>query len=151
MREELDKKLCEKYPKIFRDRNADMKTTAMCWGFSCGDGWYLLIDKLCSSLQWDTDTNKYPQVIALQVKEKFGTLRFYYSFDCSENAGKEDERTSVRRCSEMDGAVQFAESMSSVICMECGNTYGTGVKPYGGWYLSLCDGCGKERIDEVKK
>ena len=34
MREELDKLLCEKYPLLFKDRNADMRTTAMCWGFA---------------------------------------------------------------------------------------------------------------------
>lgn len=151
MREELDKKLCEKYPKIFRDRDGDMRTTAMCWGFSCGDGWYLLIDKLCSSLQWDTDKNRYPQVVATQVKEKFGTLRFYYSLEHGEFEGENNQLELIRRCSEMDGAIQFAESMSSVICMGCGAMYGTGVKSYRGWYLSLCEECGKERTDEDKK
>jgi hypothetical protein len=38
MREELDKKLVEKYPKIFAQRFDDMRTTAMCWGFDCDDG-----------------------------------------------------------------------------------------------------------------
>ena len=33
MRQELDQLLCERYPKIFANRHADMKTTAMCWGF----------------------------------------------------------------------------------------------------------------------
>ena len=47
MRKELDEALCAKYPLIFRDRNAPMTQTAMCWGFSCGDGWYTIIDVLC--------------------------------------------------------------------------------------------------------
>jgi hypothetical protein len=38
MKQELDEQLCAKYPKIFVNRHADMKTTAMCWGFECGDG-----------------------------------------------------------------------------------------------------------------
>ena len=50
MRKDLDEALCAKYPLIFQDRNADMRTTAMCWGFECGDGWYNLIDVLCSKL-----------------------------------------------------------------------------------------------------
>ncbi len=37
MREELDKLLCEKYPRMFVNRNADMRETAMCWGFEHGD------------------------------------------------------------------------------------------------------------------
>lgn len=63
MTRELDEKLCEKYPKIFANRHGDMRTTAMCWGFSCGDGWYWLIDRLCSNLQWNTDHNNKSYVI----------------------------------------------------------------------------------------
>ena len=43
MKDELDNKLCEKYPKIFKMRNASMQETAMCWGFP-GDGWFNIID-----------------------------------------------------------------------------------------------------------
>ena len=39
MNEILDKQLCEKYPLLFKDRNGDMRTTAMVWGFCHGDGW----------------------------------------------------------------------------------------------------------------
>ena len=38
MKDELDKQLCEKYPKIFKDRYAPMTETCMCWGFDIGDG-----------------------------------------------------------------------------------------------------------------
>ena len=40
MKKELDEKLCADYPLIFQDRNKPMNQTAMCWGFSCGDGWH---------------------------------------------------------------------------------------------------------------
>jgi len=53
MRKELDEALCAKYPLIFKDRNADMRTTAMCWGLECGDGWYNIIDVLCGLLTSD--------------------------------------------------------------------------------------------------
>jgi len=46
-----------------------------------------------------------PQVVATQVKEKFGTLRFYY--DGGDSA--------------IDGMVRMAESMSGVTCETCGN------------------------------
>jgi hypothetical protein len=46
-------------------------------GDACGDGWFDLIDTLCERLQFWTDRNKAPQVVAHQVKEKFGTLCFY--------------------------------------------------------------------------
>mgnify|MGYP003338238573 FL=1 len=75
MRKELDEKLCEKYPLIFKNRHGDMRTTAMCWGFDVGDGWYNIIDVLCGMLysdyhqakeryedtkEWFEDTGHYP-------------------------------------------------------------------------------------------
>ena len=72
MREELDAALVTKFPKIFANRYGDLRETAMVWGFSCDDGWYWLIEELCAALQWDTDKNKHPQIVATQVKEKFG-------------------------------------------------------------------------------
>ena len=44
MREELDKQLCEKYPLLFKNRNAPMTETCMCWGFEHGDGYSALIE-----------------------------------------------------------------------------------------------------------
>lgn len=104
MTPELDKALCEKYPKIFADRNRSMTITAMCWGFDVGDGWYALIDVLCEELQRETDQQGAPQVIATQVKEKYGGLRFY--------VGCAEERQMAM--------IDFAEALSYRICEECG-------------------------------
>lgn len=51
MREELDKKLCETYPHMFQNRHKSMQETCMCWGFSCGDGWYKILDSLCGQIE----------------------------------------------------------------------------------------------------
>ena len=126
MTPELDKQLCEKYSKIFRDRHAPMTQTAMCWGFDCDDGWYNIIDALCYQIQqyleWRNmdNPNPIPQVVAEQVKEKFGTLRFYM------HGG--DER--------IDGMVRMAEAMSAVTCEQCGNP---GKLRGHGWYYTACD------------
>lgn len=61
-----------------------------------------------------------PQVIASQVKEKFGTLRFYYY-------GGDDY---------CRGLENMAESMSAVTCEDCGNT---GKHLAQGWYRTLCE------------
>jgi len=173
MDQKLDELLCEKYPKIFANRHADMTTTCMCWGFSCGDGWFNILDQLCGNIQhhidWSVKNNAsdiefekmraaavagdltlfnkeyatmspefvtrmksdllkmkpreiraaVPQVVAAQVKEKFGTLRFYYS-------GGDNV---------IDGMVRMAESMSGVTCEECGNS---GKSYGGGWITTLC-------------
>ena len=130
MREELDEALCAKYPDIFRDRHGDMRTTAMCWGFECGDGWYHIIDATCALIQNHEYNNKLnnvvmPPVIATQVKEKYGTLRFYYD-------GGDDY---------IDGVVAMAEYMSEVSCETCG---APGKLRDSGWMRTLCDEHAKE-------
>ena len=130
MRKELDEALCKKYPEIFRDRNGDMRTTAMCWGFECGDGWYNVIDAACAMIQNREYNNrrngiKMPPVVATQVKEKYGTLRFYYT-------GGDDY---------IDGVVAMAEYMSEVTCETCG---APGKLRDSGWVRTLCDEHAKE-------
>lgn len=139
MRRELDKLLCELHPKIFRDRHAPMDQTAMCWGFDCGDGWYNIINTLCHQIQsYIDDRNsrrefllqKNPhnipipdevhQVVAVQIKEKFGTLRFYT------DGG--DETT--------NGMIRMAEAMSAVTCEECG---APGKFRGTSWFYTACD------------
>jgi len=129
MKNELDKQLVEKYPKIFAQRHDDMRTTAMCWGFECGDGWYWLIDNLCGSIQGYIDNNKHlkiQQVVATQVKEKYGGLRFYF------NGGDEL----------IDGMVWLTESLSVEMCETCGSTQN--VTQTKGWITTICENCLKK-------
>lgn len=135
MREELDQLLVQKYPKIFRDRNRSERETLMCWGFCHGDGWFDIIERVCSSIQhhvdWkrrnhpelsDEEFDQEHQVVAVQVKEKFGGLRFYVD-------GADDY---VR------GVIEMAESMSYRTCEDCGDK---ACKRPGGWIRTLCDKC----------
>ena len=138
MREELDKLLCEKYPKMMVNRNKNMQETCMCWGFECGDGWFNILNQLMSNIQHHIDWNnqnfekgykQYKQVTQVtldQVKEKFGTLRFYYT-------GGDDE---------ISGMVRMAESMSGVTCEGCGNL---GERRGGGWVHTYCTPCEEQR------
>ena len=158
MKRELDEALCAKYPLIFKDRNADMRTTCMCWGLECGDGWYNIIDVLCGLLtsdyrqaesrydfikdklgqpRWvsskelvtqeqideakaklEEETLKVP--VAVQVKEKFGGLRFYVQ-------AATDKHYQY---------ISFAESMSYRTCESCG---AAGKTYTDGWHTTLCD------------
>lgn len=125
MKQELDKLLCERYPKMMVNREKSMMETCMCWGFECGDGWFNILDQLMGNIQHHIDwKNKKEEVVVQvtldQVKEKFGTLRFYYT-------GGDDI---------IDGMVRMAESMSGVTCEECGNP---GKRIGGGWVTTVCE------------
>lgn len=156
MKAELQNKLFEKYPKIFRQKDLSMKETCMCWGIDCGDGWYALLDCLCFELQNLADngesTYRYypfgrflselfrntklrgrwikkplPQIEAIQVKEKFGTLRFY-------NTGY---------CEQSEVLIRYAEILSSCTCEVCGSTKDASLTK-GFWLKTLCKNCKKE-------
>lgn len=62
----------------------------------------------------------YPQVVAVQIKEKFAGLRFYV-----EGATEE-----------IYNYISFAESMSYRICEECGSP---GKRYTDGWHKTLCE------------
>ena len=145
MKKELQDKLFKKYPKIFRQKDLSMQETAMCWGIACGDGWYDLIDELCGEIQNRVDNvnrqTKYkiknsPTTLvptkaeifvceATQVKEKFGSLRFY-------TYGGDDY---------IDGLISMAESISSRVCTECGNKVEKINEMKRGWIYTLCNDC----------
>lgn len=120
MDKKLQDKLYQKYPKIFADKDRSIKESCMGWGIECNSGWYRILDILCGLLQWDTDENKYPQLVASQVKEKYGGLRFYTN---GEN-------------NTQHGMIRFAEHLSEHTCEECGSM--TDVLQTKGWIVTLC-------------
>ena len=50
----------------------------MCWGFTCGDGWFSLIDSFCAEVDRLIQFENLPPVLISQVKSKLGTLRIHY-------------------------------------------------------------------------
>ena len=139
----LDNYLVEKYPKIFVNRYGDKMTTSMCFGFEHNDGWFWLIDQLCGSIQNYIDNNEYrskdaqiSQVVADQVKEKFGGLRFYHT-------GGDTY---------IEGMVSIAENMSYNICEFCGSTEDVG-RTSMPWIFTICKECydtSDQRISSLK-
>ena len=71
MTKELQEKLFAKYDKMFRDRSKPMSQTCMCWGISCDDGWYHILEYMCRRLQKIQEEYDVT-VIFDQIKEKFG-------------------------------------------------------------------------------
>lgn len=77
--EENTQKLFKSYPRLYRSREYGLMED----GFCCGDGWFDLIEKLSADIEQaardaglDLTSEQWPS--AIQVKEKFGTLRFRF-------------------------------------------------------------------------
>jgi hypothetical protein len=157
MREELDAKLCEKYPLLFKNRNAPMTQTCMCWGFCCGDGWYDLIDTLCGLLtnRYNQAKDRYDYLVEAGVGGVLYGTKLVTQEMIDEAKTKMDEQAAlvptVSQVKEKFGGLRFyidggtdehynyitfAESMSYRICEVCGSkgTY----YPFG-WHHVACD------------
>ena len=110
------KQMEERFPKMFANPYG---------GFCCGEGWWPILEKLCSNIQSHIDwKNKksevVPQVTVAQIKEKFGGLRFYYD-------GGDDE---------IRGMVRMAEAWAGNTCEDCG---APATKQTTGWIKNVCD------------
>ncbi|EKF73811.1 hypothetical protein A11A3_11398, partial [Alcanivorax hongdengensis A-11-3] len=96
MRPELQAQLLSRHKKIFAQWQLSTP--------SCGDGWFPLIDSLCRCLQFHTDHGDGPQIVALQIKEKLGSLRFY----CHQSDDFQQ------------GIITLAVQLSEQLCKTCG-------------------------------
>lgn len=140
--ENFKERMHSRFPKIFELSYG---------GFAIGKGWWPIIESLCCQIQSYLDHKKkcrqhllennphnyeipkeIEQVVAHQIKEKFGGLRFYYG-------GGDDT---------IDGMVRMAEEWADNSCEKCGCP---GIKRSGGWIKTLCDTHEKERQERLKK
>lgn len=166
MNKKLQNQLFEKYPTIFREKDEPENKSCMSWGIECGDGWYDIIDTLCQSFmecyqtgfrvdpqdQNIVDGETFftvlpPKVIATQVKEKFGILRFYYRLEYDERLNKLEKTDRYPDIKEIksgynfyiDGMVHFAEILTSKTCEFTGKVGEIHVSggSRGGWYKVL--------------
>lgn len=85
MNQELTALLYSRYPRLYQRHRIGIEKSAMSWGFSCGDGWFDLIDRLSSAIEVECEAlrkagwKESDLPVATQVKEKFGILRFRIS------------------------------------------------------------------------
>jgi hypothetical protein len=172
MTDELEMTLVAKYPKLFKNYKGDPMATCMAWGMECCDGWYKILDHLFGYLT-DTMERKFaieytqeyqdkhknnkdfytnfcshkilpPQIVLDQVKEKYGTLRVYYSLNTEEIPEElwaildhQDYNKKIERYyNVIDNAIDYAEYQSGVTCEVTGKDGKLYTK---GWHKVLCD------------
>jgi hypothetical protein len=150
MTEQQFEQLAKRWPDLFQ-KSGDFE-------FSIGEGWYNIVDILCGFLSHDIETAKRRLKYAMenpdakfnksiteleadvvkalkelpvlaQVKEKFGTMRFYV------DGGTQ----------EMHNYIEFAEAMTSRTCEVCGNP---GKSRQGGWIRVLCEKHSREQDEK---
>jgi hypothetical protein len=122
MRKELEQRLVERWPTWF-NTGGDIRCTAMPRGFEHDDGWFDLLWRLCEDLEplvAQLEQEIGCQFEVLQVKEKFGGLRFYVN------------RKSDAIRQRIDTAIQ--ESIHT--CEVCGKP---GELREARWIRTLCD------------
>lgn len=107
MHQNLEDFIYMKYPFLFtkKERVEGKMYYPISIGIECNDGWFHIINNLCNSIYLYCELYKKPFPDVVQIKEKFGTLRFYIN--------KGDDA--------IHQLISFAESMTETTCEICGN------------------------------
>lgn len=134
MNQENETYLVKNYPHFYRVYKTPMQSL-MCYGFACGDGWMSIIKTLSENIVVVLNEHNIAQenFEVVQIKEKFGGLRYYYEWHTSTS----DEVKKI-----VDNLVSEAEGLSIITCEFCSAPGKRGGK---GWILTLCDLCRKKR------
>lgn len=135
MNAELEKRLEDKYPFMKKGKTYEEQKKSgyiddlySAFGCECEDGWFSLIDELCADITRVYEEAGIPvDVEVSQIKEKFGTLRFYCVI-----RGSEAVQDKVQQL------IEAIEDKSASICEMCGKP-GKGWND--GWIYTLCDEC----------
>jgi hypothetical protein len=119
MNKENTEKLLKDFPELYSILD-DPKNSLMCFGFETGNGWYDLIYQLSEDITKYCSTLRVECPIVVQVKEKFGGLRFYIS------SGDKQITKFIER----------AEEKSYITCDVCGEP---GKIRGRGWVVTRCE------------
>ena len=114
--------LLKKYPKLLEGMTKNITESCLAFGIECGDGWYKILDAALEKIQALA-----PGARVSQIKEKYGTLRFYLG---SANGDAFD-------------IADMAESLSEITCETCGDP--GKVRNNNGWYMTRCEKCWEKK------
>ena len=172
MRSELEMKLQNDFPFMWQkhEKGQDLYRR---WGCECSDGWYGIIHDACRAVADTYEEVGIPvDFVPAQIKEKFGTLRFYYGFEdapCGIAAFDNlSDGTSIRFAPEKEDEdeskktfrqkirliIREAEERSKYTCEMCGKEEGKirNDADQGIFRIqTLCDECHEKRIKHVNE
>lgn len=166
MNKEHMERLWEVAPILYAGRYLPITQNLMPFGFECGDGWYRPILHLSVKLEaLNIMLEPYKiKIQADQVKEKYGTLHFYYSVfptdevkDTDDDEEKEPTPEEAERIHRQDVMMEYANLMADEyirqaerecmeVCEDCG-TYFYSSNPRvmtKGWISIVCKKCAEK-------
>ena len=123
--------------------------------WECRPGWSDPLERLSYKLE-ALNIQLYDRwkvrIVAEQIKQKYGTLRFYYAslVDWDDELTREQEVLSRYAEDIASEYVRKAEEECYSVCEECGTPIGTDESPRCctlGWYRYLCRGCAMRHED----
>jgi hypothetical protein len=127
---EKTNKLIQEAPTILwylQKNDSSESFLPIAFGFECGDGWFAILQELFNKLEQYAVQNNLDNFYIMQVKEKFGSLRVYTSYENEE----------------ISSLIEQAELKSQETCEICGNK---GKPNRNGWISTLCKNCRKKTI-----
>lgn len=101
-------------------------------GFDCPPGWLPAVERLTDLLE------RIGGVRCVQVKEKFGGLRYYVE------AADGGPIPGANRY-DVYGLIHACEEACAATCLYCGKR---GTLRQGGWWRTLCDSCDYEYVND---
>lgn len=152
----------ERFPILFQNKDKPESESCMSFGIECPIGWYHILDRLCTELEYSNleSVQKWGvAIVADQVKEKYGTLRFYFNIHNVDESGKVDFEHDNDKLDESTNNIVYehlymfaqnlideAEHMTVETCAECGIplTPDTTVETKG-WITYICKKCDEQR------
>lgn len=147
MNSELEIKLQADFPFMQRESTGVYGNIYRRRGCEYDDGWYTLIYELCNEITKAFELEDKPvNIIVKQVKEKFGKVRFYYTFG-DDLLSSDDERDILLR-SEIKKTVKAFEERSTDTCEICGNE---GCLRKDTIIRYLCDNCYMKWLKKQKR
>lgn len=111
--------LCQQYPDAFAGEISPRSPFPL-FGFECEDGWYDLLEPVIKFIDEFNKANPKTKIAIAQIKEKFGTLRFYTHHGTDE----------------LYKLIHDAETRSSETCETCGQP---GKLQTARWIYTACE------------
>lgn len=116
-------RIMQNWPQVYGSIYSHGTTSSLAEGFQCGPGWYPLIDRLSADIAAILDEMPLAAFRVLQVKQKFGGLRFRVTGS--------NERILNR--------IAQAQVEAAHTCEGCGRT--SRIRSIDMWLTTGCESC----------